>query len=145
MHGFRILWNNHKSTRSNRLTDVEDVRPVWREAARVLKNNGIMISGFTNPLLFIFDDEEDRKGHLVVKNPIPFCSLNHLTEKEMEEYIQANHTIEFGYTLEDQIQGQIDAGFAITGFYEDDFGGSRPLDKYIKCFIVTRSIKMKMI
>lgn len=124
---------------------VEDVRPVWREAARVLKNNGIMISGFTNPLLFIFDDEEDRKGNLVVKNPIPFCSLDNLTEKEIEEYIQADHTIEFGHTLEDQIQGQIDAGFAITGFYEDDFGGFRPLDKYIKCFIATRSIKMKMI
>lgn len=124
---------------------VEDVRPVWREASRVLKNNGIMISGFTNPLLFIFDDEEDMKGNLVVKNSIPSCSLDNLTEEEVKKYIEDNHTIEFGHTLEDQIQGQIDAGFVITGLYEDDFGGSRPLDKYIRCFIATKSIKMKTI
>lgn len=124
---------------------VKDIRPVWKEASRVLKNNGIMISGFTNPLLFIFDDEEDMKGNLVVKNSIPSCSLDHLTEEEVKKYIEANHTIEFGHSLEDQIQGQIDAGFVITGLYEDDFGGNRPIDKYIKCFIATRSIKMKAI
>lgn len=123
---------------------VKDVRPVWKEASRVLKNNGIMISGFTNPLLFIFDDEEDLKGNLVVKNSIPYSSLDHLSAEEVKEYIEANHTIEFGHTLEDQIQGQIDAGFVIAGLYEDDFGGSRPIDKYIKCFIATKSIKMKI-
>lgn len=122
---------------------VKDVRHVWKGASRVLKNNGIIISGFTNPLLFIFDDEEDMKGNLVVKNSIPSCSLDYLTEEEVKKYIEANHTIEFGHTLEDQIQGQIDAGFVITGLYEDDFGGSRPLDKYIKCFIATKAIKMK--
>lgn len=124
---------------------VKDVRPVWQEAARILKNNGILISGFTNPLLFIFDDEEDRKGNLVVKNTIPSCSLDYLTEKEIAEYLEANHTIEFGHSLEDQIQGQIDAGFVITGFYEDDFGGNRPLDKYIKSFIATKAIKIKRV
>ncbi|WEG14535.1 class I SAM-dependent methyltransferase [Pullulanibacillus sp. KACC 23026] len=123
---------------------VKDVHPVWKEASRVLKNKGILISGFTNPLLFIFDDEEDRKGNLVVKNSIPSSSLDNLTEKEKEDYIKANKTIEFGHTLEDQIQGQMDAGFILNGFYEDDFGGSRPLDKYIKCFIATRAIKTSM-
>lgn len=49
--------------------------------------------------------------------------------------------IEFGHTLESQIQGQFDHGFVMNGFYEDDFNGNRPLDKYLKCFIVTKSIK----
>lgn len=123
---------------------VKDVRRVWKEAFRVLKDKGIMISGFVNPILFIFDDEEDMKGNLVVKNSIPSSSLDNLTEEQIEEYIKADNTIEFGHTLEDQIQGQIDAGFVITGLYEDDFGGSRPLDKYIKCFIATRAVKMKI-
>jgi ubiquinone/menaquinone biosynthesis C-methylase UbiE len=123
---------------------VKDVRPVWKEASRVLKHKGVLISGFTNPLLFIFDDEEDMKGNLVVKNSIPSSSLDGLTEKEISEYIEANNTIEYGHTLEDQIQGQIDAGLVINGLYEDDFGGSRPLDKYIKCFITTRAIKINI-
>jgi len=123
---------------------VKDVRVVWKEAYRVLKEKGVLISGFTNPLLFIFDDEEDMKGNLVVKNSIPSTSLDNLTEKEMERYIKANNTIEFGHTLEDQIQGQFDAGFVLHGLYEDDFGGTRPLDKYIKCFIATKAIKLNM-
>lgn len=49
--------------------------------------------------------------------------------------------IEYAHTLEDQIQGQIEAGFVISGFYEDDFGGTRIIDKYIKTFIATRAIK----
>jgi len=123
---------------------VEDISKVWQEASRVLKNNGILISGFTNPLLFIFDDEEDMKGNLVVKNSIPSSSLDHLTEEEIEAYLKSDQTIEFGHSLEDQIQGQIDAGLVITGLYEDDFGGRRPLDQFIKCFIATRAVKMKI-
>jgi ubiquinone/menaquinone biosynthesis C-methylase UbiE len=123
---------------------VQDIRPVWKEAARVLKNGGILISGFTNPLLFIFDDEEDRKGNLVVKNKIPSSSLDHLTEKEKAAYLVAGETIEFGHTLEDQLQGQFDAGFVINGMYEDDFGGSRLLDRYISSFIATRAVKLNI-
>lgn len=122
---------------------VEDVRPVWKEAARVLKENGIMIAGFTNPLLFIFDDKEERKGHLTVKHSIPFSSFDGLSEEEIIEYLKSNETIEFGHSLEDLIQGQIDAGFLIAGFYEDDFGGNRILDKYIKTFVATKAIKGK--
>ncbi|OEH93656.1 class I SAM-dependent methyltransferase [Bacillus solimangrovi] len=123
---------------------VDDLSPVWMKMSRVLKDKGVLISGFTNPLLFIFDDEEDQKGNLVVKNSIPSCSLDNLTEEELQKYISSNHTVEYGHTLEDQIQGQVDAGFVIAGLYEDDFGGRRPLDKYIKCFIATKALKMKV-
>ena len=108
---------------------VKDVHEVWKEASRVLKPNGVLISGFTNPLLFIFDDNEERKGILDVKHKVPSSTLDYLTEDEVEHYIRTNQTIEYAHTLEDQIQGQIDAGFVITGFYEDDFGGTRELDQ----------------
>ncbi|KRF53940.1 SAM-dependent methyltransferase [Bacillus sp. Soil768D1] len=123
---------------------VENIAPVWKEASRVLKKKGTLISGFTNPLLFIFNDEEDMKGNLVVENSIPSSSLDNLTEEEVKEFMKAKHTIEFGHTLEDQIQGQVEAGFVIAGLYEDDFGGSRPLDKYIKCFIATKAVKFNI-
>jgi hypothetical protein len=49
----------------------------------------------------------------------------------------------FGHTLEDQIGGQLDAGFVITGFYEDRYDGadSDPLSKYLPTFIATRAVK----
>lgn len=121
---------------------VEEIRPVWKEASRVLKNQGVLLSGFTNPLLFIFDDEKERNGVLDVKNPIPSSTISNMTVEEVKAYLELNQTIEYAHTLEDQIQGQIDAGFLITGFYEDDFGGSRVLDKFIKTFIATKAVKV---
>ena len=123
---------------------VKDVHLVWNEISRVLKNKGILISGFTNPLLWIFDDNEERKGILDVKHSIPSSTLDHLPKDEVQDYINSNQTIEYAHTLEDQIQGQVAAGFVITGFYEDDFGGTRILDKHIKTFIATKAIKVKM-
>ncbi|UOQ93465.1 class I SAM-dependent methyltransferase [Halobacillus shinanisalinarum] len=121
---------------------VENILPVWMEASRVLKENGVLISGFTNPLLYIFDDEQEKKGFLEVKHSIPFSSVSNINEEELQQHIENNQTLEFGHTLEDQIQGQVDAGFLIAGLYEDDFGGSRLLDNYIKTFIATRAIKV---
>lgn len=113
---------------------VEDVRPVWKEASRVLKMNGTLISGFMNPVLFLFDDEKEQQGELEVKHTIPYSAL------EEEEVIEGQ-TLEFGHTLEDQIKGQTDAGLVITGFYEDDFGGGRTVDQYIKTMMATRAVK----
>ncbi|WP_053217992.1 class I SAM-dependent methyltransferase [Virgibacillus senegalensis] len=121
---------------------VDNIRLVWKEAARVLKSNGTLIAGFTNPLLFIFDDDQEQKGVLDVKHAIPSSTLDHLPKDEVEAYLQSNQTIEYAHTLEDQMQGQIDAGFGIMGFYEDNFGGTRVLDQYINTFIATKAVKL---
>ncbi|WP_010097652.1 class I SAM-dependent methyltransferase [Ornithinibacillus scapharcae] len=120
---------------------INDVQPVWREAYRVLKDGGVLIAGITNPLLYIFDDEEEEKGNLVVKHKIPYSDLEVLSEEKLKEFARLKRPLEFGHSLEDQIQGQIDAGFVVTGFYEDDFGGGRMLDNHIKTFIATRAMK----
>lgn len=123
---------------------VKDVHLVWNEVSRVLKNRGILISGFTNPLLWIFDDNQEQKGILDVKYSIPSSTLDYLPENAVQDYVNSNQTIEYAHTLEDQIQGQVEAGLVITGFFEDDFGGTRILDKYIKTFIATRAVKLKL-
>jgi SAM-dependent methyltransferase len=122
---------------------VENVLPVWKEASRVLKDGGTLISGFTNPLLYLFDGAQEEKGILDVKNSIPYSPLDQLREDELQIYKESNQALEFGHTLEDQIQGQIDAGFLIAGFYEDDFGGTRLIDRYTQTFIATKAIKTK--
>ena len=50
--------------------------------------------------------------------------------------------IEFVHSLDDQLGGQLDAGFLIAGFYEDDWGGDEPIDQFFKSFIAVRSIKL---
>ncbi len=120
---------------------VENILPVWKEAFRVLKEGGTLISGFTNPLLYLFDDDKEEKGILDVTNSIPYSPLDQLSEDELQVCKESNQALEFGHTLEDQIQGQIDAGFLLAGFYEDDFGGSRLIDQYSKTFIATKAIK----
>ena len=122
---------------------VDNIMPVWNEASRILKDKGVLIAGITNPLLYIFDEEEEDRGNLVVKHKIPYSDLEALSQEKLGEYKESKSALEFGHSLEDQIQGQIDAGFVITGFYEDNFGGSRMLDNYINTFIATRAVKIK--
>ena len=35
---------------------IPDIQPVWNEASRVLKQGGILISGFMNPVFYLFDE-----------------------------------------------------------------------------------------
>ena len=37
---------------------VPDVLPVWREAARVLRTGGTLLSGCINPVIYLFDPDE---------------------------------------------------------------------------------------
>lgn len=113
---------------------IEDVKPLWREAHRVLKEKGTLISGFMNPVLYLFDDEKEARGELEVKYSLPYSAL------EKEEIIEGQ-ALEFGHTLENQIHGQLEAGFVLTGFYEDDFGGGRTVDSYLKTMIATKAVK----
>src|SRR5262249_39665032 len=54
---------------------VPDVRPVWREAFRVLRPGGALLAGFSNPTLYVFDDALANKGELVVRHAIPYSDL----------------------------------------------------------------------
>lgn len=120
---------------------VEDVRPVWKEAYRVLREKGVLISGFMNPVLYLFDDEQEEKGNLEVAHTIPYSSV---AEEEIQSYIEKGEALEFGHTLDDQIQGQTEAGFVIAGFFEDDFGGTRTIDRSIKTMIATKAVKLSI-
>lgn len=117
---------------------IDDVRPVWKECARVLKKNGLLLAGFGNPISCIFHVGKFEKGILQVENTIPYADIDHLDDPETKAIAEADGYL-WSHTLEDQIQGQIDAGFAIVGFYED-IGGSA-LDQYIKSSIATKAIK----
>jgi len=120
---------------------VDDVEIVWRECHRVLRPGGRLLAGFCNPLTYIFDLKAwDEEGALKVKYRIPYSDLEQLPKDELEERMRAKEALEFGHSLDAQIGGQIAAGFAIAGFFEDDRGGDL-LDPYIKTFIATLAVK----
>lgn len=118
---------------------INNILPVWKEAFRVLKYGGTLISGFVNPLICIFDQNLYEKGCLKVIHSIPYSDIE---SKSKDRIAKGDEPLEFGHTLEDQIKGQIDAGFIITGFYEDNYGGKEIIDKYINHFIATKAYKI---
>jgi len=119
---------------------VPEVRPVWREAFRVLRPGGALLSGFVNPLLYIFDGDRAQAGELIIRHAIPYSDRTSLTDEEERRVIDSGRPLEFGHTLEDQIAGQLEAGFVLTGFYED-MDPEDPLAKFISSFIATRAIR----
>lgn len=119
---------------------VPDVRPVWAEAQRVLRPGGALLAGFCNPIIYLFDQELADKGVLQVRHKLPYSDLTSLSDEERAVYIEDQQPLEFSHTLQEQIGGQIDAGFAITGFYEDEWPGTK-LNEYTPTFIATRAIK----
>lgn len=118
---------------------VDSVLPVWKEAYRVLKKGGTMLAGHNNPNDCIFDLEEMEKGNFIVRHKIPYADITSLSKDEFDR-ITKTEGVFWGHTLHDLIQGQIDAGFLIAGFYED--AGDTPLAQYIPNFFATKAIKL---
>ena len=119
-----------------------NVRPVWKESFRVLRKNGRLMSGFLNPLFYMFDRDLDDQGTLAVKHPLPYSDLSRWTREGRELIPEKGEPLEFGHLLTDQIGGQIDAGFLIAGFYEDYWSDTATnLNKYTPTFIATLALK----
>ena len=120
---------------------VPEVRPVWAEAFRVLRHGGILLAGFLNPAVYIFDlDLADTTGELRVRYELPFAAATSLSEEELEQQVERGEPLEFSHTLEDQIGGQIEAGFVISGLYEDRHRDD-PIAAYMPTFVATRATK----
>ncbi len=127
---------------------VPDVRPVWKEAFRVLRPGGALVTGFCNPAIYIFDiAASDDRGELLVKHKLPYSDLHSLTNEERKRFSDRNEPLEYSHTLDDLIGGQLDAGFLLAGFYEDNWheDGKKevPLANYMNLFVMTRAIKLK--
>lgn len=122
---------------------VPDVNPVWREAFRVLKKGGSMIAGFCNPVLFTMDFEKEKQGVAEMRYAIPYSDLTSLTAEERGRFLELGEPLAFGHSLEDQIGGQLRAGFVLTGFYEDGWDADKaPIHRFMQCYIATRVLKL---
>jgi SAM-dependent methyltransferase len=117
------------------------LQPVWDEAFRVLRPGGILLAGFMNPAMYIFDYEiMENQGKLEVSYSLPYSDLESLPPEKLQRYLEGGHPLEYSHTLDDQIGGQLRAGFVLTGFFEDILPDTL-LSRYMKLCIATRAIK----
>lgn len=123
---------------------VSDLKPVWSESYRVLRPKGTLLASFYNPVLFIFakDNELEKKELLKPQYILPYSDFHNLNKEILEEKIKNNEPLIFGHTLSSQINGQLEAGFLLSGFYEDEHPSPRFLiEKYMETMIATRAVK----
>ena len=116
---------------------VEDVYHVWNECFRVLKPGGILLAGMDNGVNFLFDDTE--KLPLILTNKLPYNPLK--DEALFNKLKESDDGIQFSHTLEEQIGGQLKAGFILSSLFEDR--DKDVVGEYIPQFIATRSVKPK--
>jgi len=113
---------------------IEDVLPVWRECYRVLKKGGILLAGLDNGLNYAFDEDETAIVRKLPFNPLKDPAL-------YEESMAKNWGIQFSHTIEEQIGGQLKAGFIRTDIYHDTNGTGRLHECNIPTYYATRSVK----
>ena len=113
---------------------VQEVKPIWRECFRVLKPGGSLLSGTDHYVNYIVDDKEER-----IVNHLPFDPLK---DPEQMKQLEADDAgVQFSHSLEEQINGQLEAGFTLMELYEDTNGQGRLHELNIPTFLAMRARK----
>ena len=111
-----------------------EVTSIWKECFRTLKKGGALLAGLDNGLNFAFSADETRLENVLPFNPLVNAEHRKILEKE-------NGGMQFSHTIEEQIGGQIRAGFRLAGVYSDTNGSGNLHDHNVPAFWATLAIK----
>lgn len=110
---------------------IEDVTHVWRECRRIMKKGGRLMAGLDNGINFLFDEENEKE----IKYRLPF---NPLKDKDLMEVLQKDDSgVQFSHSIEEQIGGQLKAGFRLLDIYEDTNSNGFLRDRGVPAFWAT--------
>ena len=112
-----------------------EVLPIFRECFRVLKKGGVLVSGLDNGINFMVAEEDER----TIVNALPFDPLR--DPQLLQEQIAGGSGVQFSHTAQEQIGGQLEAGFILTALYEDTNGSGFLHEMNIPTFWATRAVK----
>ena len=113
---------------------VQDVKPIWKECWRVLKPQGLLLSGVDFYINYIVDADERQ-----IVNHLPFNPL--IDEEQRRQLERDDGGMQFSHSLEEQINGQLEAGFTLLNLYDDTNGEGRLHELNIPTFLAMRSMK----
>ena len=113
---------------------VEQVKPIFKECFRVLRPGGVLLGGYDNGVNYLVNDDET-----AIVNTLPFNPLKN--PAQMQQLRDTDCGVQFSHTMEEQLGGQLEAGFRLTDLYEDTNGSGRLHEMGIPCFIAVRAVK----
>lgn len=113
---------------------VEKVEPIFKECFRVLKPGGILMCGLSNEVNYLVDESETEIRHSMPFNPLLNAAYRQLLHNE-------DCGVQFSHTIEEQIGGQLKAGFILTDIYGDTNGAGRLHEMNIETYYATRARK----
>ena len=113
---------------------IEDVYPVFREIYRVLKPGGTFLAGLDTGIYWAFAQDGNGRVHRLPFNPLK----DEAVRRELEE---EDMSLVFSHTMEEQIGGQLKAGFILRDLLEDTNEAGAFYEFNVPTFILTRAVK----
>lgn len=114
---------------------VENVQHIWDECHRILKPGGILLAGCDNGINFLFENDAEP---LEIKYVLPF---NPLRNPEHRRLIEMGDAYQFSHTYEEQVGGQLKAGFRLTDLFDDTNNTGALCNYNVPTFVATRAVK----
>lgn len=113
---------------------VEKVEPIFAECYRVLKRGGVLLCGLGNEVNYLVNDDET-----TISNTMPFNPLQN--EQQRKQLEQDDCGMQFSHNAEEQLGGQLKAGFVLTDIYSDTNGEGRLHEMGVETYYATRAVK----